>query len=177
MVFYGFRDQDHVISIGTNGKMSEIHAAMGLTSLEYIDTIIKANFRNYDEYKRQLADVPGLRFFTVDEEEKSNRQYIVVEIDDEITGISRDNVLKVLHAENVLARRHFCAGCHNMEPYRSLYFNQASRLPATERLIRRLMTLPSGTAITVDDVVRICGLIRRIIELGGEVSERLYSLP
>lgn len=175
MVFYGFRDQEHVISIGTNGKMSEICAAMGLTSLEYIDTILEANYRNYEEYKRQLAGVPGIRFFTVDEEEKSNRQYIVVEIDAETTGISRDSIMKILRAENVLARRHFCPGCHNMEPYRTLYGGLGARLPATEQLIRRLMTLPTGTAVSLDDVMRVCGLIRMATQNGEEISSRLLA--
>jgi dTDP-4-amino-4,6-dideoxygalactose transaminase len=47
---FGFAGYDQVIYIGTNGKMSEISAAMGLTSLESLDDFIRTNHRNYQQY-------------------------------------------------------------------------------------------------------------------------------
>src|SRR6185503_15420667 len=44
---FGFAGYDNVIYIGTNGKMSEISAAMGLTSLEAVDSLICHNRNNY----------------------------------------------------------------------------------------------------------------------------------
>src|SRR4051794_35641070 len=52
---FGFRGYDNVEYIGTNGKMSEICAAMGVTGLESLDDFVQSNRRNYDLYKRDMA--------------------------------------------------------------------------------------------------------------------------
>ena len=116
---FGFAGYDDVISLGTNGKMNEVSAAMGLTGLESLDEFISTNRQNYNAYKTGLKDIPGIHLITYNETERCNYQYIIVEIDQDITGIGRDDLIRVLHAENVLARRYFYPGCHEMEPYRS----------------------------------------------------------
>ncbi len=58
---FGFVNYDKVEHVGTNGKMNEVSAAMGLTSLESIDTFIAANRRNHALYRRALAGIPGVR--------------------------------------------------------------------------------------------------------------------
>ncbi len=173
MAQYGMCGEENVISVGINGKMTEMSAAMGLTSLESIDGIIAANYRNYKEYQRQLADLPGVRLLALDETEKSNYQYIVVEVDGRVAGISREAVITVLRAENVLARRHFCPGCHNMEPYKSRFPTLGRRLPVTNGVVQRMMTLPSGTAVSQNDVAEICQIIRLVVKHAAEVTDRL----
>ena len=42
--------------------------------------------------------------------------------------------MKILHAENVIARRYFYPGCHRMEPYKSLFPNAGLVLPETEKI-------------------------------------------
>src|SRR5262249_30095257 len=61
---FGFAGYDQVVHVGTNGKMSEVSAAMGLTGLESWDEFIAANERNYQQYREELADVPGLSLVT-----------------------------------------------------------------------------------------------------------------
>src|SRR5919112_6869591 len=87
---FGFAGYDKVLSIGTNGKMSEVSAAMGLTSLESMDAFVATNHRNYERYALNLARVPGVRLAPYSEEESCNYQYIVLEIDEGLTRVSRD---------------------------------------------------------------------------------------
>ena len=54
---FGFRGYDNVIYLGTNGKMSEVAAAMGLTNLESLDELIACNHANYRAY----GAAPGRR--------------------------------------------------------------------------------------------------------------------
>lgn len=157
---FGFAGLDSVIYIGTNGKMSEISAAMGLTSLESMNEFIGINRRNYHAYRRHLSDVPGISLISYDETEQNNFQYIVLEVDESVCGLSRDHLVQVLHAENVRARRYFYPGCHQMEPYRSYYPNAGLLLPETERLARRVLSLPTGTAVDEEAIVTICRIIR-----------------
>ena len=170
---FGFTHYDQTDYVGTNGKLNEVSAAVGLTNLESMDDFITANYRNYEEYVKELSELPGVEIFQHDERERGNYQYVVLEIDQLVTGVSRDQLLEVLHAENILARRYFYPGCHQMEPYRSYFPHAGLLLPETERLTERVLSLPTGTAIGFAELRRICEIIRLVITNGTEVAERL----
>jgi dTDP-4-amino-4,6-dideoxygalactose transaminase len=175
MTNFGFAGYDQVIYLGINGKMSEPAAAMGLTGLECLDEFVATNSHHYKRYQEGLADVPGVRVIQFDEAEQNNYQYIVLEVDEPKTHISRDVILSILHAENVLVRRYFYPGCHRMEPYRSYFPHAGLLLPETEKLTQRVLCLPTGTAIGAQDVDLICELIRLIVEHGDELSQKPSS--
>jgi dTDP-4-amino-4,6-dideoxygalactose transaminase len=156
---FGFKDLDTVSALGVNAKMSEVSAAMGLTSLEGFEDVVTINKKNYVLYKKLLAGISGISMFQYDLQEKNNFQYIVLSIDDEISGISRDNLLKVLRTENILARRYFFPGCHRMEPYCSMFTDFDSSLPITDRINNQLIQLPTGSTVGPQDIEKICGLI------------------
>ncbi|MGQ9910244.1 MAG: DegT/DnrJ/EryC1/StrS family aminotransferase [Candidatus Flexifilum sp.] len=171
---FGFAGYDDVDYVGTNGKMTEVAAAMGLTSLESIDEIVAINQRNYRAYQSGLEGLPGIRLFTYDETERNNFQYIIVEVDEEQAGISRDLLVRVLHAENVLARRYFYPGCHQMEPYRSYYPHARLLLPETEKLTQRVMSLPTGTAVDEQTVGMVCAIIRAAVANHREIRQHVH---
>jgi dTDP-4-amino-4,6-dideoxygalactose transaminase len=77
----------------------------------------------------------------------------------------------VLHAEQVLARRYFYPGCHRMEPYRTLYANAS--LPQTEAVAARVLTLPTGEAVTSEMIHHICEIIRLVLDNAAEVRKLL----
>lgn len=170
---FGFSGYDNVIYVGTNGKMPEISAAMGLSSLESLDELVAVNRRHHRSYRDGLEGIPGLTVLDYDPAEKSNHQYIVVEIDAATVGLDRDRFVRVLHAENVLARRYFYPGCHAMEPYRSNDPDAARFLPETERLCTRVMTLPNGTSVGPSDVDTICSIVRNCAENASSIRARL----
>jgi dTDP-4-amino-4,6-dideoxygalactose transaminase len=176
MTNFGFDGFDHVIYLGTNGKMSEISAAMGLTSLESMDEFIAVNRRNYLEYCRQLKGLPGISVFPDNDRERRNYQYVVVEVDSSVAGLHRDWLIEVLHAENVIARRYFYPGVHRMEPYRSHFPHAGLLLPETEALAQRILILPTGTGVSGEDINRICGIIRLCLKKSTELEERLLKL-
>jgi len=151
---------DEVIYIGTNGKMNEFSAAMGLTNLESLDEFIAVNRTNYELYREGLKDVAGVSVIQYDQGEKCNYQYALLEIDESFSRVTRDQLVDILRAENVLARRYFYPGCHRMEPYRSHFPNAGLMLPETEKLTRRVLSLPTGTAVGADEITQICQIIR-----------------
>ncbi len=171
---FGFSGWDQVSHLGTNGKMSEISAAMGLTSLESLADFIETNRRNYEQYQKSLKAVPHVRLVSFDDNEKLNYQYVVVEID-ERAPVTRDQLMEILHAEKVFARRYFYPGCHRMEPYRSDDPDAGSRLPITEELAGRVIALPTGTAVDAEQISAICEVLRFIIANGSEVNERFSA--
>ena len=172
---FGFRGYDNVEYIGTNGKMSEISAAMGLTGLESLDEFVRSNRRNYDLYQRELTSLPGVRMISYPETERCNYQYIVLEVEEEIVQVSRDLLIEMLHAENIVARRYFYPGCHRMEPYRSFFPHASLLLPETERLARTIVVLPTGTAINEADASAICDTVRFITSNGKAVTAAMHA--
>ena len=88
--------------MGTNAKMNELSAAMGLTSLDTLGRFIAASRDHAARYAAALADIPGVRLIDYPTCERHNYPYIVAEVDDPAL---RDHLVTVLHAENVFARR------------------------------------------------------------------------
>lgn len=156
---FGFAGFDNVIHPGTNGKMVEVCAAMGLVNLDYIDTVIEANRRNYHAYREALGGIPGLTLMPYDEAERNNFQYVIVEVGPECRA-SRDEIVAELHRHHVLARKYFWPGCHRMKPYRDLQPHAGLVLPHTEAVAASVIVLPTGTSIDVEAVKRISALIR-----------------
>jgi dTDP-4-amino-4,6-dideoxygalactose transaminase len=173
---FGFAaSYDGVLDVGTNGKMTEVCAAMGLTGLECLDEFIATNYANYQHYQRELAGLAGISLISFPRGDKFNYQYIVLEIDEMVTNISRDQMMDILHAENVLARRYFHPGCHNMAPYRSRFPGTGLRLPVTEMLAERVLVLPTGIAIGAEEISGICQIIRLLARHGEKIRERLTA--
>jgi dTDP-4-amino-4,6-dideoxygalactose transaminase len=172
---FGFTGYDTVEYLGTNAKMPEICAAMGITGLESINTFIAANRRNYFAYRTLLEGLPGVRLAAYDEREKNNFQYVIVEIDPDACPLTRDELLKVLHAERILARRYFYPGCHRMEPYRSYFPTAGLSLPQTERMSLRILALPTGTAIGPCEIKTVASIIRAAFENAAQVKNILAA--
>ena len=175
MTNFGFAGLDNVVYIGTNGKMNEACAAMGLTSLESLDEFVEVNYRNYKCYQQEIASIPGMFLLPYNESEHCNYQYIVLEIDEKRTKICRDTLVNLLNAENIVARRYFYPGCHRMEPYRSYFPHAGLLLPETEQLTQRVMLLPTGTAMDIEGIVKICNILRFIIQNANNINRALVS--
>jgi dTDP-4-amino-4,6-dideoxygalactose transaminase len=157
---FGFEKMDTVVHLGTNGKMTEVCAAMGLTGMAGLDSLLASNRRNYEIYQQELEPIPGVTLALYDPDLQMNRQYVVVEIDEARFGASRDQLFNHLHRHRIRARRYFYPGCHQMEPYRTRYPESVGRLSFTESLCQRVLCLPTGQAIDESDTNRVCSVIR-----------------
>jgi len=172
MKTFGFSGYDNVICLGTNGKMTEVCAAMGLTGLECLGGNIDVNRRNYRYYCEKFRNIPGIRMVQYNEKEQCNFQYIVLEIGDEF-GVSRDDLVRILHAENVIARRYFFPGCHRMEPYLTLSPMVGQRLPVTNVVCEQVLVLPTGAAVTEDDVEGVVAIIKMVFAHKTRIKDLL----
>jgi dTDP-4-amino-4,6-dideoxygalactose transaminase len=160
---FGFSGLDNVVHPGTNGKMIEVSAAMGLVNLDAIDEVIAANRRNHHAYREALADLRGINLLSFNEAERNNYQYVVLEVGEDCS-VSRDRLIETLHAENIRARKYFWPGCHNMQPYRELYPHAGLLLPNTQSVADRVVVLPTGTTMSVEMVNTVAAVIRVLIE-------------
>jgi dTDP-4-amino-4,6-dideoxygalactose transaminase len=100
---------------------------------------------------------------TYDEAEHNNYQYVVIEVDESLP-VSRDTLVAALNAENVLARKYFWPGCHNMKPYRELFPHAGLVLPNTQRVAARVIVLPTGTALPPGAARTIVAIMQCVAE-------------
>lgn len=160
---FGFKGYDNVIHPGTNGKMIEVCAAMGLANLDSFDAIVENNRRNHGVYAEVLTGIPGITLLSYDPAERNSHHYVVLEVGDDCPA-SRDAIIDALHARNVLARKYFWPGVHRMQPYRDLFPHAGLVLPQTCAVAERVVVLPNGANISsaqiqaVGDVIRTAAL-------------------
>lgn len=177
MVNFGFTGVDEVSYVGTNGKMSEVSAAMGLASLRTIDDYLAANRLNHEAYRRHLAQVPGMLLRDWAPQERNNLQYVVVEYTPPPGAPTRDTILRALQAENVMARKYFWPGCHRMEPYRSINAGTPMHLERTEALAEKLLVLPTGTGVDLAQIEAICQLLALMVAAGSRLDGKASVVP
>jgi len=174
---FGFMGYDNVVTMGTNAKMNEFSAAMGLTCLESIDGILSTNRANWQAYREHFTRLPGLSFYNYEASTEPNYQYVIVEVNEDETGLTRDELVAVLHEENVFARKYFSPGCHRMEPFKSMAPHAGERLPVTEKLTGTVLALPTGTAVNEQDIARIASILGVAMENTKAVRTALAARP
>jgi dTDP-4-amino-4,6-dideoxyglucose len=171
---FGFDEEGSVSGLGINAKMTEVSAAMGLVSLDALDDFASVHRSNHQRYDRGLAHTSGVTVRAADGTTTPTQPYVVAEVAP-AAGLTRDEVLAVLQAENVLARRYFFPGCHRVLPYRDEPATHPVPLPVTERALERVLVLPTGTATPASAIERICEVIDCATRHPDEVRAELRA--
>jgi dTDP-4-amino-4,6-dideoxygalactose transaminase len=147
------------VPLTSNGRMSEAQAAVGLMSLEDYPAILANNRRLHERYRAGLKSVPGLRLFEPTGVDVTNHQYLVVTVDVPAFGLTRDQLLALLKAENINARRYFHPGMHRVLPYCIELPQYRDALPATDLLCRTSIQFPLGALVSEEAVDLICARV------------------
>jgi dTDP-4-amino-4,6-dideoxygalactose transaminase len=155
-----------------NGRMSEAQAAVALMSLEDFPENQKNNAFLHRLYEERLRTIPGLHLVKPTGVSFSNLQYLVCQVNEREFGVSRDTIIDILKAENVLARRYFYPGLHRTIPYVSELPQYVDRLPNTDSLCASCMQLPIGALVLGNDIERICDILTRVHECSAAVRAR-----
>ncbi len=162
---YGAGVQVDVVKT-SNGRMSEAQAALALMSLEDFPVNRDNNEKLFRAYKTLLDQIPGLNIMSPSGVTRSNYQYLVCEVDEHIFGLSRDNLIAILEAENVQARRYFYPGAHKI-------MESSTTLPVTDHLCKVCIQLPVGSQVSFDDVKGICEVIAQSWTYSEDIKMRL----
>jgi dTDP-4-amino-4,6-dideoxygalactose transaminase len=155
---FGFKNEVEVVMPGTNAKMNELQALMGLQVLGRLEELILERAAIHRLYVERLDRVPGLRLPSLPPAEiRYNHAYFPIEVDADRYGLDRDGLYHWLRRHNVLARRYFYPLISDFECYRGLVRPEA--LPVSRRVASRILTLPIYNGLSLQDVERICDVI------------------
>ena len=102
-------------------------------------------------------------------------QYVITEVDSDAAGLSRDELVAILEAENVLARKYFYPGCHRIPPFNTSATDISDRLQVTELLCNSVLALPTGTCVTTDTIQKICSILRLAVQHSEKLREALRA--
>lgn len=158
------------VPLTSNGRFSEAQAAIALMSLEDFTNNRQHNKEIHGVYAEGLAEVAGLTLVEPAYTDYSNYQYAVVEVDAATYGVTRDQAIAALRAENVVARRYFYPGVHRTPPYADEHLCD---LPVTDRLCNSLLQVPIGALVTESDASAIVELLGRVSARRTEVAAAL----
>lgn len=169
---YGKYNQVSVVKVA-NARMSEAQAAVALMSLEDFPMNRANNQALHGLYSSLLKDVPGLQIIHPNGVTLSNFQYMACRIDEDAFGMSRDFLISLLHAENIIARRYFYPGLHRNLPYSQTHPAYKDSLPQTDALCESCLQLPIGALVGAPEVERICNVLVRAQKAAPEISRRM----
>lgn len=156
---FGIVDETTIKVPGSNGKMSEIHAAMGLAQLNHIDDCIARRGEIDAAYRAALADVPGLDPLPKLNQTVSNYAYFPLMVNDDYP-LDRDGIYDRLREGNILTRRYFYPLLSSLPMYASLPSADPANLPVATKMAQRVLCLPIFPAMTDDDIARIIDALR-----------------
>lgn len=156
---FGIRNEFEVILPGINGKMNELSAVIGLTVLDLVDEERARRKIIRDAYTRQLEGVPGLRLLQAPAGVKHSEQYLVLRVDADRFGATRDDVYDYLRQNNVFARKYFYPLTSDYPCYQQLPSAREGALPVAQRVSREVLCLPFYGDLLPAEVAAICELI------------------
>jgi dTDP-4-amino-4,6-dideoxygalactose transaminase len=155
---FGFKNETEVVMPGTNAKMNEMQALMGILVLKHMDELVEKGRAIEAIYRERLAGVPGIRIPPpLPPNVRYNYGYMPVEVHETAFGMSRDRLYEELRKLNVHARRYF----YPLVPDFSCYRHVQTRDPLTvaRGVAERILTLPTYQDLELEEVARISDII------------------
>jgi len=145
--------------LGFNYRMTNLQAALGLGQLEHIDEFITKKKWMAEAYGAGLKEIKGLRLpITKDFADNVYWMYAVLVEDD--FGLTRDELCAKLKDKGIGTRDFFYSS--SAQPAVQKLFPSSEHFPVTEDISQRGFYLPSGLALTQEQVDEVCDAIRTI---------------
>lgn len=154
---FGIKNEEIVDGVGTNAKMNEFQASMGLCNLRHVEHDIEKRKRIVNCYREHLEDVPGLQLNPVQKKVQSNYAYFPVVFNEKEFGASRNEVFAALEKEDIYARKYFYPLTNTFDCFHCKY--DVNLTPVALHISKRVLTLPLYSALALEDVERICRIV------------------
>ncbi len=154
---FGIKSQEMVDGVGSNAKMNEFQAAMGICNLRHITEEISKRKTVVERYHKWLSNINGLKIMYDKENIQSNYAYFPVVFDEKVFGFSRNEVCDKLKENNIFARKYFYPLTSTFDCYHGKF--NVNKTPIAQHIAKRVLTLPLYADLSLDDVDRICYIV------------------
>jgi dTDP-4-amino-4,6-dideoxygalactose transaminase len=155
---FGIHGHDEIAAVGSNAKLNEFCAAMGLCNLRHIKGEIEKRKTVDALYRELLSGVEGLTLNTPQTGVEHNYAYLPAVFDEKVFGASRTEVFDALAQNGIHARKYFYPLANTYSCFRNKF--DVNETPVALRISKRVLTLPIYADLAKEDVERICGIIK-----------------
>jgi dTDP-4-amino-4,6-dideoxygalactose transaminase len=155
---FGIVDELLVDSVGLNGKMNELQAAVGLVQLRYVDEAIAKRRRADERYRALLEGVPGLHPLAPVPGEEPNAAYFPVVIQD---PVRRDRLYQLLKEQGIHCRKYFVPLLSDLPMYSELPSAAPKNLPNAHQIVGRILCLPMYPDLSESVIARIIACLQQ----------------
>ncbi|MCS6153481.1 DegT/DnrJ/EryC1/StrS family aminotransferase [Shewanella baltica] len=147
--FFGHDDNKNVVEDGLNGKLTEVHAALGLANLKYFDDVLRDREYKYNIYKSNLSK--NKVSFQKLNGDGCNFSYFPIIFENEKILLK---IEEMLNNNNIFPRRYFYPSLNLLSD-----IVEYSSMPISESVSKRILCLPLYYSLSYEDIEFICNLI------------------
>lgn len=158
---FGIVNEVEVESLGINGKMSEVNAALGLLQINRIEDENEKRKVIYNYYLSELSSVSGIKTFPISSNVEANYGYFPVLIDPSFK-VSRDELYEQLKSYNIFSRRYFYPLISNLPMYKGMDSAKPGNLPVANSLAEQILCLPIFSDLSLESAEKIVRAIKKI---------------
>ena len=149
--------------MGFNYRMSNLLAGVGRTQLQVLDNRVEAKRHVFRRYYHALADLSCIHFMPELENTRSNRWLTTFTLNEQVAGVSTEQLIQALHEKNIEAR-HVWKPLHMQPLFKGTrYFSHQKEEHIAEQLFATGICLPSGSNLTDEEQQRVITCIKETL--------------
>jgi perosamine synthetase len=150
--------------LGWNFRMTNLQAALGVAQLERLDEFISRKRRMGQYYTQLLADIPGIQLPLTQTEYAENIYWVYgIVLQDEVPFDAKEAMQRL--AQHKIGTRPFFWCMHEQPVFQRMGLFQGVSCPEAERLARRGFYIPSGLALTEQQIEQVAKILCEVIQL------------
>lgn len=162
---FGMYGKEDAEILGTNAKMTEFHAAMGICNLRHVNEEIEKRKKVATRYVERLSNIDGLDIFKAQSNTIHNYAYFPVLFDENKFGFNRDEVVDLMAKENIFLRKYFYPLTSEFSICKTMFNIQ--KTPIAKEISKKVAALPLFADLTLDKVDYICDTLINLKSLSG----------
>jgi perosamine synthetase len=143
---------------GTNARMTNMQAALGVAQMERIDEFLAARDALAERYADELRDAPGIMPHLAASWARKVCWLFTVRVDPHLFGKDRDTLIHQLHEKGIETRPVF-SPLHEQPAFVS---GRAGACRQSQRLAKQGMSLPTSNDMPVIETLRVVQSIREL---------------
>lgn len=154
---FGIRSEELVVSVGANAKMNEFAAIMGLCNLKHMEQVIQERKTQFEEYRKELYNIGGIRLLDDNEKEDENYGYFPILIEKDYF-LNRDELHDLLKKNNIFTRKYFYPLTSDQACFKNKY--KYTDLKNARELSEKVLVLPIYEGLEIKYLKKIIEIIK-----------------
>lgn len=148
--------------LGWNLRMTNLQAALGIAQLERLDEFVTRKRNMGKRYTELLADIPGLQLPLPRTDYAENIYWVYGLVLNEEVPFDAVQVMQRLSTYKIGTRPFFWS-MHEQPVFQKMGLFQGESYPVSEKIARRGFYIPSGMALTDEQMVRVVDVLKKIL--------------